>query len=163
MPVGVFGARTQSGQITSGIGFAESLAEDELAAEDLLDVGVLLPRRPVDEQRGCEQAHPQAAEDHGGACLRHLLVIDRLHDRAGPSSAALARPRQLEPAPLVEAALPLALNLLVRVLPIAAHAAVAPLGRKVAIEPCADHVSEGLFFRSEAQIHDSEATKMGML
>jgi TM2 domain-containing membrane protein YozV len=55
------------------------------------------------------------------------------------------------------------LDILVGVLPVAADAAVAPIGRKVDLEPRSDLFPEGLFFRREAEIHDSEATKMGIL
>ena len=63
----------------------------------------------------------------------------------------------------MEAELPLALDFLAGVLPIAADSALAPLRREVEIEPGSDLIPERLFFGSEAEIHDSEATKMGIL
>jgi len=59
--------------------------------------------------------------------------------------------------------LPLSLDLLVGVFPVAADAAMTPLARKVEIKPGSDLFPEGLFFSSEAEIHDLEATKMGIL
>ena len=59
--------------------------------------------------------------------------------------------------------LPLALDVFVGVFAVAADPAVAPLGRKVEIEPGSNLFPEGLFFSCEAEIHDLEATKMGIL
>jgi hypothetical protein len=59
--------------------------------------------------------------------------------------------------------LPLSLDILVGVFAVAAHAAMAPFDGKVEFEPGSDLVPEGLFFSSEAEIHDLQATKMGIL
>src|SRR5712691_6320981 len=107
----------------------------------------------MDEERRRKEAHTQATEDGGCAGLCHLLLIDGLHDRCGAKPARLARPRQPQPATLVQEMLPAPLHCLVCVLAIAAHAAVTPLGREISIQPASDLVSEGLFLSSEAQVH----------
>src|ERR1700674_1790432 len=92
VPIASLGARAQPGQVAARVGFAEALAEDELAAEDLLDVLVLLPGRTVGEERRSEKAHAKPSKDHRSTRLGHLLVVDRLHDRARRSSPGLKRP-----------------------------------------------------------------------
>src|ERR1700675_912940 len=69
MAVASLGACAQPGQVAPRVGLAEALAEDELAAEDLLDVLVLLPGRSVDEERWSEEAHAKPSEDHRRARL----------------------------------------------------------------------------------------------
>jgi hypothetical protein len=63
----------------------------------------------------------------------------------------------------VQAALPLALDVGLLFLSEAADALVAPLGREVAIEPAADFLSEPFLVRREAEIHDSDVSKSGIL
>src|SRR6185437_8647725 len=153
--------RPQAGEVAARVGFAEALAADDLAAEDLLDVRLLLPGRAVHDQCWGEQAHPQPAEDDRRARVRHLLLVDRLHDRGRAAAAGLPGPRQLQPAALVEPALPIPLQLGVVVFAVATHPAVAPLGREVDPEPGADLLPKGLFLSSEAEIHGSEVIKKG--
>src|SRR5258708_32748734 len=135
LAVVLFRTRPQTREVAARVGLAEPLAEDQLAAEDLVDVGLLLPLRSVDEQGGREQADPEAAEDDRSAGLRHLLLIDRLHDRGRGPAAGLERPRELQPPALVELALPLPLEVGVVVLAKAAHAAVTPLGGGGSLQP----------------------------
>src|ERR1700737_2443361 len=152
--VALLGARPQAGEVAARVGFAEPLAEDQLAVEDLVDVSLLLPRRSVYEERGGEQAHTEAPEDDRRTGLRHLLLVDRLNDGRGGAAPCLERPRQLQPPSVVKPALPLPLEVGLILLAEASDAATPPLGREVEIEPGSDLLPEGLFFSCEAEIHD---------
>src|SRR5258708_2125575 len=101
----------------------------------------------------------KAAEDDGGPGLGHLLLVKGLHQGRGGSPACLARPRQLQPATVMELSLPLPLERAVVVLAVAPDSAVPPLGREVEIEPGSDLGPECLLLRREAEIHVSEASK----
>src|SRR6266571_1000356 len=152
-PITPFGAGSQAGEVAAGVGLAEPLAEDELAAEDLFDVGLALPGGPVDEKRGRQQADPEAPQDDWCAGLRHLLLVDGLHDRSGPPPAGFRRPGELQPAGFEEAALPLPLQIAFLLFAVTPDAPVAPLLREVAIEPLTDLPAEGFLFSAEAEIH----------
>src|SRR5207245_2333166 len=125
----------KAGEVAARVGLAEALAEDELAAENLLDVLLLLPRRAVDQQRWREKGHAQPPEDDRGPGACHLLLVYGLHHGRRGAASGLLRPRQLQPAGLVQAALPLALDLLLLVFAVAADPAVAKRNRKVGLEP----------------------------
>src|SRR5260370_19701131 len=109
VPVSSFRACAQTRQVAPRVRLAEALAEVEVAGEDLLDVGVLLPLRPVDEQSRREEAHPKAAQDGGRACLDHLLLVNGLHHGGRLAAARLLGPGELQPAAFVKAPLPLTL------------------------------------------------------
>ena len=152
-PIATLGSRAQSGEVAPGVRLAEALAEDELAAEDLLDVGLFLPVAPKRHERGCEQGHAETPEDARSPSRRHLLLVDRLHHRRCAAASRLLRPAELQPAALIQAALPLALDLCVLLLTVAPGGAVPPLGGQVAVEPGSDLLPEGFLFWSESQIH----------
>src|SRR5216683_3740915 len=154
----VLGTRAQAREVAARVGLAESLAEDQVAAEDPIDVLVLLPLCAVSEQRRREKRHAEPAQDHRRAGASHLLLVDRLHHRRG-AAAALFRPAELQPAGLVERALPAALDVLIVVLAVAAYAPVAPLGRQVLVKPRSDLFPEGLLFLREAEIHNSQISR----
>ena len=153
LPIAALGSRAQSGEVAPGVWLAKALAEDELAAEDPLDVGLFLPVAPQRHERGREQGHPETAEDAGGSGRGHLLLVDRLHHRRGAAPSRLFGPAELQPAALVQAPLPLALDLGLLFLPVAAGGTVPPLGGQVALEPASDLVPEGFLCWSESQIH----------
>src|SRR5206468_1303053 len=153
------GARAQAGEVAARIWLAESLAEDQVAAEDPIDVLVLLPLSAVSQKRRGEKRHAEPAEDLWRAGASHLLLVYRLHHRRGPAAARHFRPAELQPSGLVEHALPAALEVLVIVLAIAAHPTVTPLGRQVLVEPGPDLFPEGLLFLREAEIHDSQISR----
>ena len=148
-----FGPRTQAREVAARVRLAEALAEDQLAAEDLLDIRLFLPVAPERDQRRCQQGHAESAEDARRARPRHLLLVDRLHHRRCAAASRLLRPAELQPAALVQAALPLALDLCVLLLTVAPGGAVPPLGGQVAVEPGSDLLPEGFLFWSESQIH----------
>ena len=153
------GARAQARQVAARVGLAESLAEDQVAAENPVDVLVLLPLGAMSNKRRRKERHAEPAEDDRRAGARHLLLVDRLHHRGRGAAARLFRPAELEPAALVEHALPAPLDVLVVVLAIASHAPVAPLGRQVLVEPGPDLFPEGFLFLREAEIHDSQISR----
>src|SRR5919202_193928 len=140
---------------------AEALTEDELSGEDLVQVRVLLPVAAVHAQQRGEQAHPEAAEDRRRAGAGQLFLVDRLHHWRGAPAASLLGPGEGQPAALVETPLPLALDVLVLLLPVAAHATVAPLHWEVGLEPGLDLGSKCLLFRRVAQVHGCEASTFG--
>jgi len=160
--VALLGACPEAGEVAACIGLAEPLAEDELAAQDLVDIGIFLLLRSMHQQRGSEQAHSEAAQDDGGSGLRHLLLVDGLHHRGCRATTGLAGPGQLQPPALVELALPLALELSLVVLAESPHSAMPPFGREVEIEPASDLVPEAFLFCGKAKIHDLEAIKPGI-
>src|SRR5713226_4476813 len=153
VPIVPFRPGAQTRQVTARVGLAEALAEVQVAGEDLLDVGVLLPLRSVDEQGGREEAHAEPSQDDGRSRLLHLLLVNGLHDRGRLATARLLGPGELQPAGFVKAALPLTLEIGLLVLSKPPHSAVAPLCREVAIEPVADLEPEGFLVSREAQIH----------
>src|SRR2546426_5130398 len=140
------GSRSQAGQVTAGVGLAEALAEDQLTAEDLLDIRLTLPGRPKDEQGRSQQAHPEPAQDDGSSSLGHLLLVDGLHDGRGGTATRLDRPGELQPACLMQATLPLPLKVALLLLAVAPDAAVPPLLRKVALEPAPDLLAKAFLF-----------------
>jgi len=87
------------------------------------------------------------------AGLGHLLLVDRLHYGRGATTSGDLRPAEVQPASLVQAPLPPALDLGLLFLAVAACGAVAPLRRQVAVEPASDLLSEGLLVGREAEIH----------
>src|SRR5205814_10704383 len=81
------GAGAQAREVAARVGLAESLAEDQLAAEDAVDVLVLLPLSAVSNKRRRKERHAEPAEDDRGAGARHLLLVDRLHHRRRAAAA----------------------------------------------------------------------------
>ena len=153
LAVAALGARAQTGQVASRVGLAESLAEDELAAQDLLHVSILLPLGAVGDERWREQRHAKAAEDSRRARLRHLLLVDRLHDRRGAAPADLLRPTELQPPAGVELALPLALKAGVLFVAVPALPVLPPRLGQVRFQPGSDLLPEGFLFGRESEIH----------
>src|SRR5207302_801978 len=80
---------------------------------------LFLPVAPKRHQRGCEQGHAETPEDARSPSRRHLLLVDRLHHRRCAAASRLLRPAELQPAALIQAALPLALDLCVLLLTVA--------------------------------------------
>ena len=137
LAVAPLGAGAKSGEIASRVRLAETLAEDQLAAQDLLDVSLLLPVGAESHQRRREQRHTQAAQDARSTRLRHLLLVDRLHHGRRAAASGFFRPPQLQPSALVKAPLPVALD----------------FGLLFLIEPPSDLSPKGFLFTSEPEIH----------
>src|SRR5256885_6154796 len=161
LPVAPLRARAQPCEIATGVGLAETLAEDQLAAQDLLEVGFFLPGSPVRDQGGGEKRDPQPSQDSRSAGLGKLLLIDRLHDRRRTAASGFLGPPELEPAARVEPPLPLPLKVGVLLVPVTTSAALAPIARKVRLEPASDLVPEGILLGRESEIHGSERSKNG--
>src|SRR5256885_5681763 len=153
--------RAQPCEIAPGVGLAESLAEDQLAAQDLLEVGLFLPGSPVRNQGRGEKRDTQPSQDSGSAGVGKLLLVDRLHDRRRTAASGFLGPPELEPASLVQPPLPVPLKLGVLLVPVTTLAALAPLARKVRFEPATNLVPEGFLLGRESEIHGSERSKNG--
>src|SRR5262249_53961350 len=96
--VAPLGPGAQTGEVAAGVGLAEALAEDELAAQDLLDVSRFLPVRSQRSQRRRQQRHAEPAQDSRRSGGGHLLLVDRLHDGRRAPATGLLGPAELEPA-----------------------------------------------------------------
>src|SRR6184192_2903942 len=151
--IALFRAGAQARQVAARVWLAEALAEDQLAAEDLLHVRVLLPLASEAGERGRQQGHSEAAQDARRARTRHLLLVDGLHYRRGAAAADLRRPAELQPAALVQLALPVALEVGVLLVAVTAFAVLPPRGRKVGLQPGADLVPEGFLLGRVSEIH----------
>ncbi len=127
VPVLPFRASAQAGQVATGVGLAEALAEVQVAGKDLLDICVLLPLRPVDEQSRREEAHPKASQNGGRAGLLHLLLVNGLHHGGRLATARLLGPGELQPSGFVKPALPLTLEVGLLFLSKTAHSTVSRL------------------------------------
>src|SRR5919204_1622781 len=160
--VAPLGPGAQACQIAASVGLAEPLAEDQLTAEDLLHVLLLLPLAPHRHERRRQQRHAKAAEDAGGARANHLLLVDGLHHRRRAATAGFHRPAELQPAALVKPALPFALDLGVLLFAVPPFAVLAPGRGEVGAEPRSDLVSEAFFFAREAEIHVRKLAKGGL-
>ena len=148
-----FGPRTQAREVAARVRLAEALAEDQLAAEDLLDIRLFLPVAPERDQRRCQQGHAESAEDARRARPRHLLLVDRLHHRRRAATSHVLRPAKLQPAAFVQAPLPFALDFGLLFLAEATRGTVPPLRGQVGLEPRSDLEPEGFLLRREAKIH----------
>ncbi len=147
---------SQSGEVAARVGLAETLAEDQLAAQDLVDVGLFLPGGAVRQEGWRQERHAEATEDAGRAGFRHLLLVDRLHHRRRASTAGLFGPSELQPAALVELALPFPLQLRVLFVAIASLSVLSPVPREIRVEPASNLGPEGFLLGREAQIHGFE-------
>ena len=138
LAVALLGARAQTREVAARVGLAESLTEDDFAAEDLLDVGLLLPGASVGDESWSEQRDAQPAEDARCAGAGELFLVDRLHDRRRATAARLRGPAELEPSTVMEPALPCSLELGVLFLAVPALARLRPVLRQVGLEPASD-------------------------
>ena len=95
------GARLQRSEVGAGAGFAEELAPDVFAGDDLREVGGFLLVGAVDHDRG---AGPAVADAAGpwGAAPGELLAEDELLLHAEAAAAVFLRPGGRTPAVLVQ-------------------------------------------------------------
>src|SRR5256884_13247 len=99
----VLGARLEAREVRAGVGLRVELAPDLLGREHPLQVALLLPVGPVDDDRRADEADPEPVDRRRRADPRHLVLDDRLLHRRGGPAAVLRRPqhphlaRPLEP------------------------------------------------------------------
>jgi hypothetical protein len=126
-------ARAQRREVRAGAGLAVELAPQLVAAEDRVDVLLLLLLGAVRNQRGHDHPHRDRERAHRHVELRLLLVEDRLLHAGAPAAAVLLRQGDPRPSLLVEGVLPLARPVHVLLEP---RRAVAALRRRgVVVEP----------------------------
>src|SRR5947208_3457052 len=122
-----------------------------LGREHLLQVALLLPVGPVDDDRRADEADPEPVDRRRRADPRHLVLDDRLLHRRGGPAAVLRRPQHPHVARLVEPPVPR----LARV-----EGLQVVLG-DVGLEPAPDAVPEGEVFGGWVQIHRAVSSLWG--
>ena len=92
------GLGLERGQVGAGVGLAEELAPDHLAAGDAGEVALLLLLGAVHHDRRPRQVHPGVHHRERGLMLGELLVEDHLLDDAPALAAVFDGPRRRQPA-----------------------------------------------------------------
>ena len=140
-----------AGEVRAGVRLREPLAPDLVGRQQRLEVARLLLLGPAADDR--RPRHPEA--DHPDVRRRLgprlLLEVDRLEAGRQPPAAVLRRPRDPDPAAVVERAAPPAD--LGPVEASAAAAVAAKLVREVLVEPGAHLPAEGCLLRRVAEVH----------
>jgi hypothetical protein len=152
------GARAQPGEIASGVGLAEELAPDHLAARHLAQVAALLRLRAVGEDRGPEHAVADRVEARRRVEARLFLIPDHLLHAAEVLAAELLRPAETCPALIELLGLP---RLRARDHGVVLAVCAEQIGGRrfgiarlrVALEPRARARAEGRFLRSVVEVH----------
>src|SRR5947208_1048304 len=147
----VLGARLEAREVRAGVGLRVELAPDLLGREHLLQVALLLPVGPVDDDRRADEADPEPVDRRRRADPRHLVLDDRLLHRRGGPAAVLRRPQHSHVARLVEPPVPR----LARV-----EGLQVVLG-DVCLEPAPDAFPEGEVFGGWVQIHRAASSLWG--
>jgi hypothetical protein len=143
----------ERGEVGAGFGLGEPLAPDLLSREDRLEEPLLLVLGAMRDHH--RPAHHQAQDVRGPRRLRprQLLTEDRLLDQRRTPAAVLLRPGDPRPAGHVELALPLALELELRLV-----AAARRRPGVVVRDPGANLVPERRFFGRQRQVHGDGET-----
>src|SRR5581483_508717 len=150
------------GEIGAGAGLGEALAPDLLAAQDRLQEALLLPFRPVVDERRAGQTRSDADVDHlRGAGRDVLLVEDQVLERRQVAAAVLARPGESRPPAVVELALPAPRERDLVRRRLGPGRRILPLGRHVRAQPVADRRAERLFLAGAKEVHAGKRSALG--
>ena len=98
--------RADAGEIGAGTGLREPLAPDLVGREERLQVARLLRVGAARDDRRPGHPEPDHADVRRRLGARLLLEVDRLEPRREPAPAVLLRPRDPDPAAVVERAAP---------------------------------------------------------
>ena len=138
-------------EVRAGPGLREPLAPDLVGRQERLEVARLLLLGPAADDRRPRHPEPDHPDVRRRLRPRLLLEVDRLEPWGQPPAAVLRRPRDPDPAAVVERAAPLAD--LGPVEPSAAAAMATELVGEVLVEPGPQLLAEGSLLRRVAEVH----------